>query len=206
MTSTSSQAALDTQLVHACWRSDVHAVAAAIAGGANVNGKASPPGWLSTVGPLWAAVAWPNVDVATVLLSHGADPNGEGVMTAGNSHGTPDVLQLLIDAGGDVNVPERPGSGAGILRVLLAEPAYDLTCSRHTTKPIEREVLFGGLYPALSAMIACEVSPAVWWLNCVARRVALDHSVCFVLFPVWLCCRTEALQRRRRAALVCARP
>ena len=42
-------------------------------------------------------------DVVVWLLSHGADPNGPFVMFNGARWSSITMLQLLIDAGGDVN-------------------------------------------------------------------------------------------------------
>ena len=64
-----------------------------------MNEEGKVPGLLCTVAQvllrLHAVVVW--------LVSHGADPNGVGVMYDGSSNGTAGILQLLIDAGGDVN-------------------------------------------------------------------------------------------------------
>ena len=45
------------------------------------------------------------------LLTHGADPNGDRVMWNGAFYRTAATLQLLIDAGGDVNGEGREEEG-----------------------------------------------------------------------------------------------
>ena len=93
-------------------------------------------GWDTDL-PLVAAVDWWRHDVVVWLLSHGADPNGYEVMYHSAWNGNAAILQLLIDAGGDVNRKsrgERPlfwaiggRTGPGNLRLLLSQPSLDLT-------------------------------------------------------------------------------
>ena len=84
--------------------------------------------------PLTGAVFKKHHDVVVWLLSHGADPNGDKVMRFGAIFSTAAILQLLIDAGGDVN-----GNGGrpqplfsailyleGNAQLLLAQPCLDL--------------------------------------------------------------------------------
>ena len=75
----------------------------------------------------------------TWLIRHGADVNGYNVMATGYQYGTAAILQLLIDAGGDVNVVscKQPYIfwvvGAKYrevgkkVKVLLKQPTLDLT-------------------------------------------------------------------------------
>ena len=75
-------------------------------------------------------------DVVVLLLAHGADPNGDEVMWVGAGLSTPEILQLLIDAGGDLHweshgVPplfkaiQRGNTEAVVL--LLAQPLLELS-------------------------------------------------------------------------------
>ena len=113
-----------------------------------------------------AAVFRQQHDVVVWLLSRGADPNGDQVMYDGAYRSTAGILQLLIDAGGDVNrksCGERPlfPAARGVnsednVRVLLAQPSLDLTLTYYGKAP-EQYVRDWGR-PALADMIAEEVS------------------------------------------------
>ena len=99
---------LADRLVTACDEGDLPSAKAAVADGASVNEEGRTPGWRRPVLPLAASVARKHHDVVVWLLSHGADPNGVDVMFYGARNSTTAILQLLIDAGGDVN---RKSSG-----------------------------------------------------------------------------------------------
>ena len=127
MSSTSQSSAVD-RLLRACLDGDLPSAAAAVSDGASVNEKRGV--WL----PLTTSLYRKRDDIAVWLLSHGADPNGSDVMFRGAAFSTPDLLQLLIDAGGSVNgesgrepplfwtvFNSREDNG----RVLLAQPAFD---------------------------------------------------------------------------------
>ena len=103
-------------------------------------------------------------DFVVWLLSHGADPNGDSVMHYAAWSFTAAVLQLLIDAGGDVNRYsgfQRPLFLAvhfnceNHLRVLLAHPYLDLAVTCDDRTPEQYAHHFGK--PALADMIAQEV-------------------------------------------------
>ena len=140
---------LADRLVTACWSGDLPSAAAALADGASVREKGTVPGMLHGV-PLSVAVYKKHHDVVVWLLSHGADPNSDAVM-AGCAYGsTPDILQLLIDAGGDVNrcsagepplFPAVRNSEANA-RVLVAQPSLDFaaTSSGRTAEQYARVV------------------------------------------------------------------
>ena len=91
----------------------------------------------------WAA-RWGQLPLTRLLLAHGANPNranrwgGTPLWTAAY-RGTPEVLQGLIDAGGDLNAQDRDGytvlmavvcwahgAADARLQVLLAQPSLDL--------------------------------------------------------------------------------
>ena len=98
--------------------------------------------------PLQAAVLAGHVDVVKWLLAHGACPNHDGVLQLCAHRGTPELLELLVDAGGRLDllrasndVPGGPltplfaavsgtGDVVGKVRVLLAQPLQPLrtTC------------------------------------------------------------------------------
>ena len=102
MTSPDSASSLADRLVTACDNNDVPSAQAAVGDGACVNEAGmNEDGW--TWFPLAVAVYEKHVDVVVWLLSQGADPNGDNVMYYGACHSAPGILQLLIDAGGDVN-------------------------------------------------------------------------------------------------------
>ena len=92
--------------------------------------------------PLFVAAECQDFDMVVLLLSHGADPSGDSVMYCGVLGSSDAILQLLIDAGGDVNghdliltamaVPRR-------LQLLLDQPLLNLN------------VKYNGVYPALYA-------------------------------------------------------
>ena len=159
---------LADRLVTACSTGDLPSAKAAVVDGASVNEKGKAPGWGgSLVTPLAAAVFKKHHDVAVWLLSCGADPNGDDVMRGGSYGSTDVILQLLIDAGGDVN----RGTGSygqpplfsavegdnskGKLRVLLAQPALDFTIEYDGKTP-EQYALEKGR-PKVARRIAKEV-------------------------------------------------
>ena len=167
MSSSGASSSLADRLVWACANGDLPAVKAAVAAGASVNEKVKTPGVLGVaVFPLATAVRWKQHDVVVWLLSHGADPNGDGVMASGAYKSTAAFLQLLVDAGGDVNresggQPPLFGAVDGYnsedkVRVVLAQPSLDctITCYGKTPEQYARDCA----RPALADMIAQEVS------------------------------------------------
>ena len=160
----------------ACSAGDVTFVAAAIAAGASVNAKGHAPGRsVDPIVPLQAAVLQQRVDVMVLLLVAGADPNGDGVLYCAGYQPQPGIMQLLLDAGGDVNretcgvMPLFSVLHYGLLdtaRVVLADPTYDFSIKWRGARP---EVC-AAFKPAMAELIASEVSercvPAVgsWYL------------------------------------------
>jgi hypothetical protein len=120
-----------------CWEGDIDDVKAALANGASANLVDVPLGQYT---PLAAAVTRRRLDIVKLLLCHGADPNGVLVMTEGCLCSSYEILQLLIDAGGDVNernTDTRPAllfciltscliNGTAKIKLLLAQPLLDL--------------------------------------------------------------------------------
>ena len=136
------RALLQSRLVRACERGDIAGVQAALALDADVNAAGSPALGLPVL-PLRAAVCSRNVELVQLLLSaesptRRASANGDGVMWQAAFNGTPDILRLLIGAGGSVNkksngelpvfVAIRACRGdLGVVQELLrAHPAVDL--------------------------------------------------------------------------------
>ena len=105
-------------------------------------------------------------EVVVWLLSHGADPGADGVMYHGTTSTTADILQLLIDAGSDVNRnsggwPPLVSALWGFNRkdnvqVLLAQPSLDIAI-KYEGKTPEAYARDNGK-SALADVIAQEVS------------------------------------------------
>ena len=125
------------RLVAACASGDLPSALAAVAAGASVNGEGTGRDgdvWL----PLESAVIHRHCAVVVWLLSQGAHTSGETtVMFYAAVCSAPDILQLVIDAGGDVS-----GASGGMpplyfatrednVRLLLAQPSLDLSVMRH---------------------------------------------------------------------------
>ena len=115
--------------------------------------------------PLAAAVITGHHDVVVWLLSRGADPNGDWVMWSCACNSTAAILQLLIDAGGDVNresggdLPLFSAAGsADRVHVVLAQPCLDVSVTFHG-QTLEQYARGPG-FPMLADMIAQEVSGA----------------------------------------------
>ncbi len=120
-------------------------VTTAVARGVSVNGRHIGPG--TTV--LHWAVFRQRGKVVVALLAAGADANftnqyRQTSMLWGAEHSTADILQLLIDGGGNANescnygetplialVKYKRGDAAARLQVLLACPALDLDATYH---------------------------------------------------------------------------
>ena len=143
--SSSESTSLADRLVTACDNGDLPSAKAAVADGASVNEKGKTPWGTLLPAALTCAVVEQPHDVAVWLLSHGADPNGDGVMYCSAYRSTAAILQLVVDAGGDVNGKRhnvepplfavvRTNSEAKV-RVLLAEPSLDLTAKFYDKTP-----------------------------------------------------------------------
>ena len=134
-----------TRRVAACWAGNLASAKAALAAGASVNEMGEVCDWFSAEPPLAAAVWRGHLDVVVWLLANGADPNADDALAYGVRHSTPDILQLLIDAGGDVSGGKgtrRPLLFAAIedyregsVRVLLTQPTLSCTMTYRTKTP-----------------------------------------------------------------------
>ena len=189
------------RLARACYEGDLPSAAAAIADGASVNGVGIDQfgnKWL----PLAAAVHREWRDVVVWLLSRGADPNGDAVMACGAIIKDASILQLLVDAGCDVNrhSGEQLPLFAAVegyfflenkdsVRVLLAQPSLALTVTFRRSGPVEFAREWGK--HALAEMIA-QGKPFCFWFHSylylqltslcgcwgqVARRAVLVRSI-----------------------------
>ena len=191
---------LADRLVTACSRGDLRSAKSAVAEGASVNenGKVAPVGlWDCPLPPLAAVTRYTrHQDVVVWLLSRGADPNGPLVMGNAARQSTAAVLQLLIDAGGDVNrnCSGAPlfcaveGNGLDKVRVLLAQPSLDFTIEFYGYTP--EQYARDYCKPVMADMIAQEVSDVTLTLSLAGADV------------VSVCGAVVAAQRARRAALV----
>ena len=155
-------------LVGACWYGELRSAKAAVADGADVNEEGTASSWLGLL-PLAAAVRKKRDDVVVWLLSHGADPNGDKVLYHALQYSTVAILQLLIDAGGDVNrevggwqqlplfLAVESFRSEDYVRVLLAQPSLDFTIKSYDGDTPEQYARALD-EPALAGMIAQEVS------------------------------------------------
>ena len=170
---------LADRLVTACVNGDLPRVIAAVADGASVNEKGEKPDWGEAV-PLVAAVHERHRDIVVWLLSHGADPNGDWVMYDCVRYSTSELLELLIDAGVDVNRLSgvRPPLFQSIangdddkMRVLLAAPALDFTTKYDDKVPEEYARFWQEPLPA----------------DTIAQEVSRFENPCFLfLLPISL--------------------
>ena len=156
--------------VATCKSGDVPAVRKAVASGASVNDLGRVGGFEAS--PLCVAVAAGHRDVVALLLSHGCDANNNDVMAIGAFEGSADLLRLLVDAGGDVNLCSRGwpplfaatsenamGDVGAKVSVLLAQPRLDLSATVDGRLPEDHTR--NNLRPAVADMIAAEVDPTL---------------------------------------------
>ena len=140
----------------------------AVADGASVNDKGRVHSWREPVLPLVAAAMMKHHAVLLWLLTLGADPNGDDVMFYVACKSTPALLQLLIDAGGNVNESSggsellfsilRSNAPLENLRVLLAQPALDLSIKSNWTGNTPEGVARNWNKPDFAELIAAEAS------------------------------------------------
>ena len=156
---------------------DLPSIDAAIGDGASVNVDGCFSGLRHT--PLRAAVHHGHADVVERLLADGADVNGDGVMWEACTRASVDVLQQVVDAGGDVNAGAPllaaimgVGNVEQRVRVLLPLPELDLTVTDDTGRTAE-QVAMDKRLPAVAALIRDEVrcsrSRCCWrclWKRC----------------------------------------
>ena len=167
----SIESQLQSRLVEACLKGDLLAAQAAVAEGASVIGTTD--GWPGG-DPLCVATTR---EVVTWLLSRGADPNLNGAMCLLAGRVTADVLQLLVDAGADVNWRHRRKTALFFaveaannnrdrgryqtceddkdrVRVLVAQPSLELP----ELDAAEKQARSGwSRLPEIAALIATEV-------------------------------------------------
>ena len=140
--SSSSSWVLSDRLVAACRIGDLPSATAAVADGATVDDEGRDP-YGYPILPLAIAVLNKQIDAVGWLLSLGADPNANHVMAHGACFSTPEILHLLIDAGGDVNKADTypplkwavDKDRSDNVRLLLTQPALDFAVLLGGEKP-----------------------------------------------------------------------
>ena len=154
--------------VAACMAKNFPEAVKLLSSGASVNAKGKTNSYPSElVTPLAAAVESQYRPLVLHLLSLGADTNGDRVLEKAAFGDSADILQLLIDAGGDVNMASNGRAPlvnavrgnhnrTAVMTVLLAEPSLDLTITDTDRKTAE-EMASTLKKPAIVAMIRVEV-------------------------------------------------
>ena len=195
---------LQDRLVTACQKGDVVEVGAALTEGASVNDDGSSKDGYRHL-PLRAAAMQRHRAVVALLLSAGADPNAGNALHLSVKSDPPDILQLLVDAGADVNYDGRFGraifsavdgyASEGCLAVLLAQPSLDLfvTHAHYHTTPAQYARAMCRSRPC--AMVEQEV-PSV--CGCVCVSVCLCARVYFTVRFVCRCSHPWQVEGRAR--------
>ena len=159
---------LQQSLVAACTAKNFPEAVKLLSSGASVNAKGKSNSYASEfVTPLAAAVESQYRPLVLHLLSLGADVKHGRVMEKAAFGDSADILQLLIDAGGDVNMASNGRAPlvnavrgnhnrTAVMTVLLAEPSLDLTITDTDGKTAE-EMASTLKKPAIVAMIRAEV-------------------------------------------------
>lgn len=171
----------DAKLVRACSNDDVEKVTDLLRAGANPNADLGPDSFVST--PLSAAVSYSKVETVKLLLKAGANPNqvpGNGwaplfrlqspLFEGGATQGTPsllggenfeELLQLLIQAGADVNVATESGMAliGHIAEQNLSSAKLLLKLGARPHSSILEETTRGGKLPAFEWGISLGLDP-----------------------------------------------
>ena len=155
-------------VVAACVRGDAAAVQDLLDDGVGVNRLGFQQGF-KHVPPLHAAVSRQHLSVVTLLLSRGADPNGPEVMSAGAYGASARILQLLVDAGGDLHRRSSgwppvfaalsvfsPGNCGQKVQVFLSQPRFRMS-DGYDGMTLQEYACAKGR-PVVAEMIAAEVS------------------------------------------------
>ena len=170
---------LADRLVTACWSGDLRAAQVALVDGASVNEQGRSPSWPGLSLPLALAVQFKQLRVVVWLLARGADPNGDQVMYFGAHFSTEVILQLLLDAGGDVNrnsggrPPLCTATSEGKKLLLLAQPTLDFAATYYQRKFAEEYARYLS-NAALADAVGQEVRGRVWQTPAVHSMVVND--------------------------------
>ena len=181
MSSSGASRSLAARLSTACASGDLPSAKAAVADGASVNEKGRVPGWGGSVLPLTTAVSERHFEVVVWLLSHGADPNGDKVMFHNAYNSTATILQLLIDAGGDVN--RKSGGAAPLIWAILGFSREDNVRALLTQLSLDFTVKNNGRTPE---QYACDYGTPVV-VDIIAHEVSGEGASCFVCAVRFLC-------------------
>ena len=186
----SAPPSLADRLVTACFDGDIPSAKAAIADGASVNTQGTPEHWAISILPLEGAVFHRRREVVAWLLANGASANAGNVMYYGACYCASAILQLLVDAGGDVNKRSdgRPPLYWALslnrecsLSVLLSQPSLDVTAAFEGKTP--EQYAADRDYIALADMITLEVGGGRGCRLCgcaVCMCVCLLRCVCAI--------------------------
>ena len=171
----------DAKLVRACFYGDVEKVTDLLRAGANPNADMGPDEHEGT--PLSAAVSNSKVETVKLLLKAGANPNqvpGNGwaplfrlqspLFGGGATQGTPsllggenfeELLQLLIQAGADVNVTNESGMAliGHIAEQHLSSAKLLLTLGARPHSSILEETTRAGKLPAFEWGLSLGLDP-----------------------------------------------
>jgi ankyrin repeat protein len=185
-----SQADIDAFVDSAGWFGSLtpEGVIASVERGIPVSGRHSESGWTA----LHHAVSFRRRELVLALSAAGADasaknPFGETSVRLCAADGTADLLQVLIESGGNVNEPRHNGETplmalvlwntgdiAALLDVLLARADLDLdaTCEGKTAEQWAEETGYQDLAQAIAAERARRARWGGFRSTCIAATVA----------------------------------
>ena len=154
---------LQNNFMGACYRGDLAAALACLRSGASVNAGSDPT---LTDRPLHAAVCSKHYALVLHLLAHGADVAVPGLLALATFCNAVNVVQLLIDAGADVNLADDRDrlprvaflrlQHCAVFEALLSMPALDITTPDQRGRTCEEDAVEGE-YAVAAVAIAKEV-------------------------------------------------
>ena len=157
---------LSDQFVTACLHGDLPMAERLLSLGASVNDRGAPRHW-GAMTPLYAAACRLHYDAVVWLLSRGAAVGADRIMFAAVQYRSRQILELVVDAGGDVNAETfgwlplvlavRTTSTTGeMVAALLAQPCLDVHVT-YLGRSVEALAVEHGK-PHVADLIAREVS------------------------------------------------